>query len=347
MKQRTIRQRRSRRAQASGGTLVLVVVFLVALFAFAGLSIDVGNVYMQRARIQEAGDSEAMASVVDWAKGSASGVVAQRARTFASANGVLTNEVKLVRVGIWDQANRTFTEAGTFTSSQVPAVEVTNQRVVPMHFARVVGMPSMSPRTVSVAAVAAATGAAGVLPWATCDSLVPSRCTTVTIQIKDSGEENACLGGGPFSGNFGQISLGGSGASIYKDNIVNGYGGILRVGDCVYTDPGVSWGPTKSGIDDRLKNQTPYVCTGTSPPPVQDADPKNDKRQGYVPKVTTLDVSGKKQTCITGFYTVSLDGYNNSSKAVTVTFIEAFGGTEIDPSKPPVPGELSGVTLVK
>jgi hypothetical protein len=322
-------------------------VFIVSLLAFAALSVDVGNVYVQRARVQEAGDSAAMASVVDWATGATADVVADRARSFAQANGIPSNEVKTVRCGVWEQASRTFIEQSTFTSSQVPAVEVTNQRVVPLQFGRAIGLSAMSPKTVSVAAVASAIGAAGVLPWATCDSFTPVKCATVSIQIKDSGEENACLGGGPFSGNFGQISLGGSGSSVYKNNIVTGYQNVLHVGDCIYTDPGVSWGPTKQGIDDRLKGVDPYVCTPTSPPPDKDGNPNNDRRLGYIPVVESLDVSGKKASCITGFYTVSLDGYDNSSKSVTVTFIDAYGGTEIDPTKPPAPGVLKAVGLVK
>ena len=51
-----------------GGTLILVTVFMIALFAFSALSIDVGNVLVQRARIQEASDSAALAAVVTWAK---------------------------------------------------------------------------------------------------------------------------------------------------------------------------------------------------------------------------------------------------------------------------------------
>ena len=348
MKQESIRQIKSRQSKERGGTLVLVTVFMVALFGFAALSIDVGNVYVQRTRLQEAGDSASLASVVDWANGATADVVAQRARGFASANSVPTNEVKTVRAGIWDDATRTFTETATFTSSEVPAVEVTNQRTVPMYFGRVVGMPAMSPRTVSVACVAAATAAGGVLPWVACDTFTPTKCATVTVQFQDSsgpGVTNACTGG---SGNFGQISLGGSGASVYKNNIINGYGGILRVGDCVDTDTGVSWGPTKQGIDDRMPKPYPaYNCTPTSPPPIGDADPNNDKRQAIVPKTTDLDVNGKKKICITGFYTVSIGDYNNSTKTVDITFVETFTGTEVDPSKPPVPGELNGVSLVQ
>jgi len=343
MKQETIRQIKSRQSKERGGTLVLVTVFMVALFGFAALSIDVGNVYVQRTRLQEAGDSASMASVVDWATGSTADVVAQHARSFASANSVLTNEVKTVRAGVWDDATRTFTEKATFTSSEVPAVEVTNQRTVPMYFGRVVGTPAMSPRTVSVAVVAAGTAAAGVLPWAVCGDYTPNKCDTLTLeffQIGGSAGGNTCsTGSGGNSGNFGQLDLSGGG-NDYQSLIANGFGGVLRVGDCVQTDTGVSAGQTKSGLEDRVGGLPAYNCTATSPPP-------GNKRLGIVPKVATLDVKGVKNVCITGFYIISIDGYANNGKEVYARFLEAFTGTEVDPSTPPVVGGLNGVALVQ
>ena len=152
---------------------------------------------------------------------------------------------------------------------------------------------------------------------------------------------NACSSAGPLSGNFGQLTLpGGSGASWYRGNIANGYYGTLRVGQCVDTDPGVSWGPTKQGIDDRIKGLPAYTCTSTSTAP-------QNNRLALVPKVSSLDVSGKKQVCITGFYVIVLDGYDNSKKTVNARFFEAYGGTEVNPAGPPVPGELAGVGLVR
>ena len=44
-----------------GSTLVMIAIFIVALFGLAALAIDVGNVYMHRNRIQDAIDSGALA----------------------------------------------------------------------------------------------------------------------------------------------------------------------------------------------------------------------------------------------------------------------------------------------
>lgn len=49
-------------------------------------------------------------------------------------------------------------------------------------------------------------------------------------------------------GNFGAIALGGRGASNYRDNIIYGYGGLVRVGDVLDTEPGNKFGPTLTGV---------------------------------------------------------------------------------------------------
>jgi hypothetical protein len=324
-----------------GGILVLITVFLVALFAFAALSIDISLVLSNRKRVHDGCDAAALAAVVDWANRKTSAEVDAMGRAYAQTNGVLSAEVLSVDTGTWDDSTRQFVgPMSTLPDNSVPAVRVIAQRTVPLPFGKVIGISQMRPRVESVAIVAAAAGASRVLPWAVCDSFVPVECGTITLQFKDGGEENACSDSGPVAGNFGQLTLpGGSGADWYKDNIEYGYDGILRIGDCFPTDTGVSWGPTKQGIDNRIGGLPPFNCVPGAVP--------NNQRLGIVPKVTTMDVSGKKNTCITGFYVISLDGYDNGQKTVTATFLRVYAGSEVDPSLPPVFGELVGLALVK
>lgn len=322
-----------------GDTLVLLTVFMVALFAFAALSIDVGNVLVARNRMQEAGDAAALAAVKDWKAGAVVSTVQQVARDFAAANGVATNEVFSVRVGKWE--NNTFVEQNSITSTNVPAVEVTTRRTIDMLFARVVGFSAMTPGTVSIAICGQANSAARVLPWAACGTIVPAKCAQIPIQFTDSiAADGACSGSGPNSGNFGQITLpGGSGSSWYKNNIISGYQGILSVGQILDTDTGISWGPTTSGIDDRIGDAPPYDCSSSTPP-----DPR---RVGILPRFDSIDVNGKKMVKITGFYTVVINGYVKNTKTVWVTFIEKYDGDKVDTTKPPVVGLINGTALVK
>lgn len=325
--------RRIQSGRRDGGTLLLVVFFMVALFGFAAMSIDVGNVLVQRERIQESGDSSALAAVVDWATSKVALTADQRARSYAQANGLQASEVESVVVGKWDSATKTFTAKDPLVASEIPAVQITNKRVVPMAFAKVVGLSSMSPRTVSIAVAALATAAGRTLPWAACnnpDNPIPDKC--VIINLKN---ENDCTG----PGNFGALALGGTGASNYKDNIVDGYDGVLRIGDIVYTEPGKMVGPTDTGLQDRLQGLPPYVCTPTSLPP-------DNKRTAVIPVTTDFGCGGRCGVKILDFYVVALINIPGSGEVVA-QFLEVYNGTEVDPTKPPEIGKLNGITLVK
>ncbi len=325
----------------SGGTLLLVTVFMVAIFGFAALSVDVGYVLTNRKKVHEACDAAALAAVVDWTMGKTPAEVEALGRAFAIQNDVADEEILAVETGIWVDDSKTFVgPLSTLPPNSVPAVRVVGRRTVQLAFGQVVGISEMRPLVESIAITGASSAAGRVLPWAVCDSFVPTECLTITLQFKDDGAENACSSTGGLSGNFGQLTLpGGSGASWYRNNIAEGYNGVLRIGDCFPTDPGVSWGPTRQGINDRIGGLPQFNCSpGTIP---------QNKRLGIVPRVSTLDVSGKKQTCITGFYVISLDGYNNSAKTVTATFLNVYGGSEVDPRVPPSPGLLWTSALVK
>jgi len=63
-------------------------------------------------------------------------------------------------------------------------------------------------------------------------------------------------------GTFGALSLGGTGATTYENNLQYGYAGKLQVGDVINTETGNISNPTKRAIDYRigLCNHSP-TCT--------------------------------------------------------------------------------------
>jgi hypothetical protein len=241
--------------------------------------------------------------------------------------------------GVWQAPSKTFVPNATvFTTNAVPAVQVIARRSVSTPFWRVLsfgGQTAMSPRVESIAIAGRANAVAAAMPWAACNALgTPSKCTVITI--KNGG---VCDG----SGNFGALNLvagggSGGGASTYGDNVLNGYQGIVRVGDQFMTEPGNMVGPTKKSLADRVAGLPPYVCSATSAPP-------NNKRMAIIPVTTDLG-NGSSPVTITGFWTVAL-GDPNGKGEVDVTFIEIFSGTEVDPTAPPVVGAPNGVALVK
>lgn len=58
-------------------------------------------------------------------------------------------------------------------------------------------------------------------------------------------------GGSGRIGNYGGMSLGGTGADVFKKNLRDGYDGVLTVGDKIYTEPG-NMNSAKDPILDRI-----------------------------------------------------------------------------------------------
>jgi Flp pilus assembly protein TadG len=325
--------------EEQGSALVLLAIFIIALMGFAAISIDVGNVYTHRRYMNEAADAAALAAVPDWATGRSAAQVVTIGTQFAQANGLKTNEIVSVIPGVWNASAKTFVpNVSVFKANAVPAVQVIARRSVSTPFWRVLsfgGQTAMSPRVESIAIAGRANAVAAALPWAACNALgTPAKCTVITI--KNGG---VCDG----SGNFGALNLvagggSGGGASTYEENILNGYQGIVRVGDTFQTKTGNMAGPTKKALEDRVAGLPRYVCSATSGPP-------NNKRMAIIPVTTDLG-NGSSPVTIMGFWTVAL-GDPNGKGEVDVTFIEVFSGTEVDPTAPPVVGQPNGVALVK
>jgi Flp pilus assembly protein TadG len=149
----------TKRHRESGSTLVLVSMFMVVLFGFGALTIDVGRVYKEKRHMQFATDAGAYAGVARLTNATPSAAKADailEATYLAGANGVTASEIASnqgVQVGIW--VNGQFladqTTNGYYTAVRVPAL-----RNVDLTFAKVVGMSSMSPAVHSVAALTAA-----------------------------------------------------------------------------------------------------------------------------------------------------------------------------------------------
>ena len=144
-------------ANESGTALVLLTVFIVALFGFAALSLDVGCVYQEQRHIQIAADAAALAGATLLTNQNQNvGLIRKEAKAIAGANGVKPNEIAAsssgdIQVGLW--TNGTFSANTTGPEGRYNAVQVPARRKVNLMFARVVGMNFMNPAVDSVAIV--------------------------------------------------------------------------------------------------------------------------------------------------------------------------------------------------
>src|SRR5262249_35823894 len=110
-----------------GQALVITVFFILALFAFAALSIDGGRLYIERKKLQNATDAAALAGASTLPLKSPSDTdYDSMSRAFAITNKVLSSEVVSVEVGHYDRTAKTFTAGGAPNDS----VRVAAQRNV-------------------------------------------------------------------------------------------------------------------------------------------------------------------------------------------------------------------------
>ena len=123
------------------------------------------------------------------------------------------------------------------------AISATASREVQLLFARTLGFKSTRVKGHSKARIVPISVSRGTAPFGVLEGDYQFG-EEVTLK-EGTGEE-------PQHGWFGALSLGGSGASIYKKNLKFGYPGRLAVGDLVSTESGNMSGPTSEGLAYRI-----------------------------------------------------------------------------------------------
>ena len=131
--------RRAKRDER-GLTAILVGVLATTLIAAVGMSVDVGNAYTQRQKLQTATDNAALAIAQDCALYRSTCYSANGNAPKSTANFVVGQNISGADTGV----------QGTVTPSS-SSVTVTSTKVVPFTFARLVGVSS---KTASVSATA-------------------------------------------------------------------------------------------------------------------------------------------------------------------------------------------------
>ncbi len=165
-----------------------MVVFLVALLAFAALSIDVSNVFHHQRNEQAATDAGAFAAVAllttNPPANSKDNIIAE-ARAITAANGVATNEITAsnygtIQVGHWDGTN--------FTADVAPtnAVLVPAKRNVPLAFGKIVGLAAMNPAVHSIASMEGLGCLTNVIPFGVTTNELVGKGVGDTMALNDS-----------------------------------------------------------------------------------------------------------------------------------------------------------------
>ena len=262
-------------ADESGAALVMTAIFLVVLLGFSAFVVDVGLLYVNRLVLVNAVDAGALAGVQDLPY---SPTLAERsAREYAVTNGA-------DRHGITTSVLNSNSEVRVFAF-----------RDVDLYLSRIFGITRQRLTASATARVGSISAYIGVAPFG------------VVEQDFIYGEQYTLKFGpdtqlGHFRGNFGALSLGGRGASVYEKNIKYGHQGRLAVGDWIDTEPGNVSGPTARGVKYRMEECQHYPkCTW-------DTVVQGCSRLIIVPVIKNLDVNGRDSVQIVGFAAFFLEG---------------------------------------
>ncbi|MGB3367149.1 MAG: Tad domain-containing protein [Acidaminobacteraceae bacterium] len=114
-------------------------------------------------------------------------------------------------------------------------------------------------------------------------------------------------------GNFGALSLGGNGASIYRDNLLYGFNGGIAIGDVIYTNPG-----NMASVINPVRNMI------NPDPNTFDNYSRDSVRIWTIPIVDSMDVNGSSPVTVMGFAVFFIEdiGRQSGQTEITGRFIE-------------------------
>lgn len=258
-----------------GVSMVIVAVSLTVLTICAALAVDVGVAAIGRANLSTALDAAALAGAQEFISNRVD--TESMVRTYVEKN---TDNLKEINITV-DAAARVI---------QVNAIKTQES-----YFAKILGVDMFNISVTAAAKVENISSLNGARPLA----VVQQNFTYGDIYTLKEG------GGDGNTGNYAAIAAGGTGGSVYRDNLLYGYDGTIKVGDLIETETGNIAGSTETSINHLIHN-----CTH-SPQCTYQYYNSNCSRIIFVPVVNTLDVNGRKYVKVLGFATFFLEGVTN------------------------------------
>ena len=292
----------------SGSSFIITVISFTIILGFASLVIDIGLTLFENQKLSNALD----------------------AASLAGAQSINQSDIKVMEV-VNEYASINGINPETLNISISPdrkSVEVESSKVVKHFFARALGINQSIVSKKSTSKVAPLTSYSGIRPL------------VIQNQVLVYGEQYILKDGAgdAYSGNYGAISLGGNGSSVYENNIINGYSGIINVGDEIFTETGNIAQTTRRAIQTLIDSDP--ISNYTS---VKD----DSKRLIIIPIVDTLDVDGKKPIYVLGFASFFVEelGQSGGHTEIFGRFVKHV--VNGDSSDQGVDYGLLGVKLVK
>ena len=211
-----------------GSVLPLVSLSIVALLSMSALIIDLGGLFVTKTHLKKAANASAL-----------------------SAGQELVTSTTAVET-IIDQILDAHNESDSLLERSIDlgsSVRVSLRREVPLTFAKLLGFDRVTVEAASAAQILSMGRAKGAAPVGIDEAFPLEYGIQYSLKV-DQTEVDA--------GNFGVLALAGPGAQTYEDNLRNGYGGEIKVGDVIETQTGNIAGKTRTVINDKV-NACPYT----------------------------------------------------------------------------------------
>ncbi|KUO74164.1 MAG: hypothetical protein APF77_11655 [Clostridia bacterium BRH_c25] len=288
-----------------GNSSIVLLFMTTAIIGLMTLTVDAGLLYLEKSRLQNTVDSAALAAISSYSEGQDK--MREEAIKYAGLNGVPAEDIFIDIL----EDNR--------------KVTVSSNKSVTLYFAKIFSRSSADVVAEATAVTGPIVSVKGIRPFGV---EAQEFIYGATYTLKNGG-------GGGTSGNYGAIALGGTGASNYRDNLINGYDAhSIKIGDLIDTETGNMNGATFDGISEILDSDS--SIHGEDISQLEVGCPRLIK----IPVIDFLTVAGRSAVKVVGFAAFFLDDVVkvNGKTEITGRFIKRIAEGEIDEN-----GEGSGL----
>lgn len=281
-----------------GNSSIILLFMITAIIGLMTFTVDAGLLYFEKNKLQNTVDSAALAAVSAYAEGREK--MLEEAYKYSGLNGVPAEKLN---IDISENKRR---------------VTVTAGKPVALYFARIFNKSGEDIDVKAAAVTGPVSSAKGIRPLGVEEQ---GFVYGETYTLKHGG-------GGGTTGNYGAIALGGTGASNYRNNLINGYNvRSIKVGDELETETGNMDGSTYDGIKNLLDSDLNEHGDDLSQLEV------NCPRLIKIPIIDYFG-AGRSTVKVVGFAAFFLDDVEkiNGKTEITGRFVKRVGEGEIDES---------------
>lgn len=300
-------------SEEKGSAILLFSFLFVVILGMAGVVIDGGMLYQARSSLKKTANDAVLSGAQLFLKGSTD--------VTAAVNTVLSAE------------NETTSLQGVdYKPSGASKVTVSLKKGVPTYFMKLFNVKNVTVGAKSTALIATTTSAINAVPLGINGASSPTPGTEYTLKV-DAGDSAV--------GTFGVLALSGTGATLYQQDLENGFPNLVSINDTIYTQTGNIQGKTIEAINYRV-DSSPYADGDWSHPD----DPRILCILVYTPAV--VESGQVKSVTITGFAYFYINApMKPGDSSISGTFLNMIGINSVGISESATNYGAYGVKLVE